>query len=69
MNRQTAAASMLPDELIEAYGERWNSIQCKLIVDDLKQNEKEGGSFGNPKIDRPSWMKLLQFCEAKIDNP
>jgi hypothetical protein len=71
MNRQTISSATLPIQLVRAYWNRWTDPQKKMIARDLKNNEEmciemETTAFGNPSIDRPTWLKFWKACD--IDN-
>lgn len=58
MNRRTIDSVTLPIHLLQAYYDRWNDAQKRLIIQDLKQNFHDYKKFGDENIDHPVWMKF-----------
>lgn len=58
MNRQTIAASTLPEDIIKAYYHKFTDGQKEIILRDLEENDENEDGFGDPKVDRPTWLKF-----------
>lgn len=72
MNRQSIASATLPTDIISKWYPRLSEINKQQIVMDLKDNLKdfEGRAFGDPNIDRPTWIKFMnaldEDCHIKV---
>jgi transposase len=71
MNRQTIAATTLPQDIIRSYYCRFAEWQKKSIVKELEKNERDFKDFltvtpfGHPDIDRPHWLRFWQALNTE----